>query len=227
MHHTHRPHVHRVMTAFVLVGAAVAWSGCAAKVRQDVFDVTMAEIRGELSDLDSQVSENTTRIDATEASLAALREDLEALSAELGEVEAQITEIENGVRFAMPVHFDFDRAEIRPVDRPALDRFAAVVDKYYPAAVVTVEGFADPAGSAAYNKRLSERRAQNVAQYLTDQGGLDDSGIRVAAYGEERLVVPGAQGPGRAGLENRRVAFVIEFGGELQKLNETVATSGT
>lgn len=224
MRHTHRrPHVHRVAAACVLVGAAAIWGGCAAKVRQDVFDATMAEIQGEVSDLDSRVSENTTRVDANEEALAALRENLETLASQLGEVEAQITEIENGIRFAMPVHFDFDRAEIRPVDRPALDRFAAVVDKYYPAAVLTVEGFADPAGSAAYNKRLSQRRAENVAQYLSDHGGLDRSSIRVAAYGEERLVVPGALGPGRAGLENRRVAFVIEFGGELQ--TETDATS--
>jgi peptidoglycan-associated lipoprotein len=217
--------VHRATAAFLLVGAAAAWSACAAKVRQDVFDETMQEIRGELGDLDSRVSDNSARIDTNEAALAALREDLEALSAQLGEVEAQITEIENGIRFAMPVHFDFDRAEIRPIDRPTLNRFAAVVEKYYPAAVLTVEGFADPAGSAAYNKRLSERRAENVAQYLTDHGGLDASGIRIAGYGEERLVIQGARGPGRAGLENRRVAFIIEFGGELP--TETVATAGT
>jgi hypothetical protein len=35
--------------------------------------------------------------------------------------------------------------------------------------------------------------------------------MRTVGYGENRQVIPGAQGPGDAGLENRRVAFVIEF----------------
>lgn len=201
-------------------------TGCAAKVKQDVFDQTIAELRGDIEDLDGRVTGNSDRIATNEEMLASLRSDLEALAAEFDELQVSITEIEDGLRFAMPVHFEFDRAEVRPSDTPALDRFARVAERYYPAAVITVEGFADPAGSAAYNLRLSERRAQNVADYLTTRGGLDASGIKIAAYGEasDRQVVPGAQGPGLAGIENRRVTFVIELGGEMAR--ETVATAG-
>lgn len=201
--------------------------GCAAKVNQDVFDQEIASIRGDISDLDTRVTGNTDRIDSVEGQIVALRQDLEALQAEFGELETQITEIEDGLRFAMPVHFEFDRADIRPADRPLLERFARVVSGYYEDALITVEGFADPAGPAAYNLDLSERRAQSVADFLTREGGLDPAGIRTVAYGEDRQVVPGAQGPGRAGLENRRVAFVIDFGGELQGVSETVATAGS
>lgn len=227
MRSQHRTIVKVFSAAFALVWVAGAAGGCAAKVRQDVFDQTIADLRGDLTELDSRVSDNDARIAQHEEALAALRSDLETLAADFGELQAQITEIENGLRFAMPVHFEFDRAEIRPVDRPALDRFAEVAGRYYPAAVVTVEGFADPAGSVAYNMQLSERRARNVARYLSEEGGLDSSSIRVAAYGEDRQVIPGAQGPGRRGLENRRVTFVIEFGGELQKMEETVASTGS
>ena len=106
-----------------------------------------------------------------------------------------------------------DRAELRESDRPVLDRFASVVREHYPGAVVTVEGFADPAGSAAYNRRLGQRRGESVRQYLTSDGQLGAERIRVVSYGEarDRQVVPGAQGPN--GLPNRRVALVIDYAG--------------
>ncbi len=216
-------HAAVLLGAMTLGGASL---GCAAKVKQDVFDQTIADLRGDIEELDGRVSDNSDRIATNEQTLASLRSDLEALAAEFDDMKVSITEIEDGLRFAMPVHFEFDRADVRPTDRPALDRFATVAGKYYPAAVITVEGFADPAGSAAYNLRLSERRAQNVADYLTSQGGLDAAGIKTAAYGEarDRQVVPGAQGPGAAGMENRRVTFVIELGGEMAR--ETVASAG-
>lgn len=223
----------RGSTAFTKTAAllgAVALSGatlgCAAKVNQDVFDETIAELRGDIEEIDGRVADNSGRIASNEETLSALRSDLEELAAEFDDMQASITEIEDGLRFAMPVHFEFDRAEVRTSDRPLLDRFARVASRYYPAAVITVEGFADPAGTVAYNLDLSERRAQNVAEYLTGPAGLDPAGIKVAAYGEaeDRQVVPGAQGPGLEGIQNRRVTFVIELSGDTPR--ETVATTG-
>lgn len=203
----------RVVGAVLVL--AIATVGCSAKVKQDVFDQTVAELRGEIEGLDTRVSDNSSRLEAHEAVMASLRAELTELAADFADMQAAIVEIEDGLRFVTPVHFDFDRADVRPEDEPLLDRFARVAVRYYPAAIVTVEGFADPAGSAEYNRALSERRAENVAGYLTAQGGLPAEGVRTAAYGEDRQVVPGAQGPGRAGLENRRVTFVIELAGEL------------
>lgn len=202
---------------------ASGWIGCSAKVEQEVFDREMATIREELDDLDSRVTDNRDAIDSNEATVAALRADLEALAQEFEGVAAKVTELENGLRFAMPVHFEFDRYDIRPVDEPLLDRFASVVGEHYAGATVTVEGFADPAGSEGYNQWLSQQRAETVARYLTERGGLDAGNVRTAAYGETRQVIEGAQGPGREGLENRRVTFVIEFGGELQPMERQVA----
>ncbi len=79
--------------------------------------------------------------------------------------------------------------------------------------MLTVEGFADPAGSRAYNEQLGMRRAEAVRDYLSSNGTLTNASIRTVSYGEvrDRQVVPGAQGPGDAGLENRRVALVIDY----------------
>jgi peptidoglycan-associated lipoprotein len=116
------------------------------------------------------------------------------------------------MKFNVPVHFDFDQSHLREPDRPVLDRFATVVKEYYPGAVVTVEGFTDPAGSAAYNQKLGQRRAEAVKEYLASAGGFETAQVRAVSYGEarNRQVVPGAKGPGDDGIENRRVALVID-----------------
>jgi peptidoglycan-associated lipoprotein len=87
-----------------------------------------------------------------------------------------------------------------------------VLSEYYPEALITVEGFTDPSGSAAYNLRLGQARADNVRGYLVTQSGLSDGQVRSVSYGEDtsRLVRPGAQGPGMEGRENRRVVIVID-----------------
>ena len=98
---------------------------------------------------------------------------------------------------------------------PARNFFAAVVKEYYPNAVVTVEGFTDPSGSTAYNLRLGRERAEAVKAVLLSQG-LMDTAVKVVSYGEarDRQVVPGAQGPGAEGMQNRRVSLVIDYSGD-------------
>ena len=153
--------------------------------------------------------ERLARINADSAmmrDLAALRTDLQSLRTEFG---AKITAMEEGMKFAFPVHFGFDDAAVREQDRAALDRFAQVAQRYYPGARITVEGFADPAGSPRYNLTLSQRRANAVREYLVSQG-LNGSQLRTVGYGETRLVNPGAAGSAAGAEWNRRVVFVIE-----------------
>jgi outer membrane protein OmpA-like peptidoglycan-associated protein len=70
-----------------------------------------------------------------------------------------------------------------------------------------------------------------VKSYLVGQGGLSASNLRTAGYGETRLVRPGAAGPGAAGIENRRVTFVVEWtqagGSSAASTTEPVAPTGS
>jgi peptidoglycan-associated lipoprotein len=138
--------------------------------------------------------------------LAALRADLTALRNEFG---AKITAMEGKVQFAFPVHFAFDDATVRDTDRAALERFAEVVRAYYNGAQITVEGFADPAGSRAYNLDLSQRRADAVREFLSERG-VSPSLLSSVGYGSTRQVRPGAMRDEPGAQLNRRVAFVIE-----------------
>jgi peptidoglycan-associated lipoprotein len=135
----------------------------------------------------------------------------EGLSALRREFDVTVERLESAVRFDMPVYFAFDEAFLRPEDLPVLDRFTSVVMEYYPDALLTVEGFTDPAGSVEYNRGLGLRRAEAVRGYLVGAGGFQESRVRAVSYGEDsvRLVAPGQAGHD-AGWENRRVALVIE-----------------
>jgi peptidoglycan-associated lipoprotein len=188
--------------------AALGSAGCAAKVNRDVYEAEIASIRSEIGDLDGRVGRTESGLLEVRARLDSLEKGLSALEEEF---DAQVARLEYGVRFAAPVHFDFDRASVRPEDVPLLERFADVVGAHYEGAVITVEGFADPAGSQAYNRRLSERRAEAIVSWLTSNADLPGGMFRTVGYGETRLVDPGAMGPGPDGLRNRRVAFVVEY----------------
>lgn len=163
-----------------------------------------------------------TDVNGLRTDVNALRNDLQTLRTDFG---ARITAMESQVKFAMPVHFGFDDAAVRQQDEAALEKFAQVARQHYPGATITIEGFADPAGSAAYNLRLSRERADAVRDFLVTKG-LDGAALRTVGYGKTRLVRPGAQG-GEAGAElNRRVTFVVETPGGAGTATVAAISSG-
>jgi outer membrane protein OmpA-like peptidoglycan-associated protein len=179
-------------------------SACATKgfVRNSV----SAESAARIAAVDSERAARVQGDEANKAEIASLRNDLQGLRTEFG---AKIAEVSQGLQFAFPVHFAFNDANVRTEDAAALDRFANVVSKHYTGAKVTVEGFADPAGSKSYNVGLSQRRADAVKAYVASKG-LDASLINAVGYGKTRQVNPGAWGDQPGAELNRRVVFVIE-----------------
>jgi peptidoglycan-associated lipoprotein len=145
--------------------------------------------------------------------VASLRTDLTALRTEFG---AKISEVAEGMKFALPVHFAYDDATVRQADAAALERFASVAQKHYPGAKITVEGFADPAGSARYNLDLSRRRAESVRSFIGEHG-VDPTLVNAVGYGETRLVRRDASRDMPGAELNRRVVFVIETPASTEK----------
>lgn len=198
---------------FVALGllGTVATSACATKgyVNKTVNTAVETERVARTSADDAQgrdIAGLRTDVTGLRTDLASLRTDLNSLRTEFG---ARITAMEDQVKFDMPVHFGFDDATVRSEDQPALQKFAKVVAKYYPGAKITVEGFADPAGSTQYNVALSKRRANAVRDMLVQQG-LNDALLASVGYGEARLVKPGAAKDTPGAELNRRVTFVVE-----------------
>jgi OmpA-OmpF porin, OOP family len=97
--------------------------------------------------------------------------------------------------------FDFNKATLKPAAKPVLDE-AVKVMKNKPDLKVSVEGHTDSIGGAAYNQKLSERRAASVRDYLVSQG-IDAARISVRGFGKSNPVASNDTEEGRA--ENRRV----------------------
>lgn len=191
--------------------------GCTHLVHQWELDGLLDPVNAELADHDTRITTLESDVAALQSRVGQLEQTVNQLG---GTVDSHINDeslhCPCGLEVSLPVHFDFNRADVRPVDHGILDGFAASVMANFPSALVTVEGFADEAGTAEYNSGLSRRRAQNVKTYLVDRG-MNGDNIRVAALGEarSRLVKPGETGATdpQSGIENRRVSFVLEWAG--------------
>jgi peptidoglycan-associated lipoprotein len=207
-----------------LAGTALLVLGCG--IKQADLDQQIAAVRSDMQSADNQLGHRVDTVDTRsqqtardvsnlEAEVRRLEQALEQLRANFDEAGLQMAV---SIRFAVPVHFDYDSHELRERDLPLLDRFASVIHDYYPEALVTLEGFADPAGEDAYNLWLGEQRAAAVRTYLTQQAGMPSDRVRIVSYGEaaNRQVEPGAWGP--QGAVNRRVSMVVEYSAIQQAL---------
>jgi OOP family OmpA-OmpF porin len=75
------------------------------------------------------------------------------------------------VVFSADSLFDFDKENVKPSGREALDKFAADL-RGTQFDVISVTGHTDRIGSDAYNKKLSTRRAEAVKTYLVEPAGI-------------------------------------------------------
>jgi len=75
---------------------------------------------------------------------------------------------------------------------------------------IEIQGHTDNKGSAAYNLKLSDRRAASVRKYLVSHGVLSNRLVS-RGYGLTRPIVPNDTEQNRA--LNRRVQFIRTEGG--------------
>ena len=106
------------------------------------------------------------------------------------------------------VYYDFDRADIKPEFRPAIEAHGRYLRDNADARV-TIEGNGDERGSREYNLALGQKRAEAVRRELRLWGATDQQ-IEAVSYGEEK---PKAAGHDEASwAENRRSDFVYRRG---------------
>ena len=105
-----------------------------------------------------------------------------------------------------PIHFDFDKYEIRPADRKIRDANAQWL-KDNANQLVLIEGHCDERGTNEYNLGLGERRARATMNYLVNQG-IAANRITLVSYGEERPVC--TEKNERCWQQNRRAAFLVK-----------------
>ena len=82
------------------------------------------------------------------------------------------------------IFYDFDKATLRPESTEALDKLITLLNEN---ANITIElsAHTDYRGSADYNQKLSQRRAESVVNYLTEHGIAADR-LSPVGYGKEK-----------------------------------------
>ncbi len=106
--------------------------------------------------------------------------------------------------------FAENSAQLLPGSYATLDKLATYL-KAHRDATVEARGYTDSKGSARLNQELSQKRAQSVLDYLTQNGVQTNQVLPAKGYGAEDPVAANATVAGRAA--NRRVELYLHNNG--------------
>lgn len=127
------------------------------------------------------------------------------VSIDLDPVEVIITDKEVILK---NVYFEFNKSNITDQGSNELDKLVKVMNDY-PAMVIFVKSHTDSNGSAAYNMKLSEQRAQATVQYVISKG-IKKERITGKGFGfSEPKVDCGTNCTDEQDAQNRRSEFII------------------
>ncbi|NDV11839.1 OmpA family protein [Crenobacter caeni] len=129
------------------------------------------------------------------------------LRAKLANTQVQVERVGDQIKLVMPenITFALNSYAVSGAAQRALGDVARVLNQY-PETTITVNGYTDSSGALAYNMKLSQQRAQAVANVLRADG-VAGSRISTRGYGPESPVATNATADGRA--KNRRVEILI------------------
>lgn len=114
--------------------------------------------------------------------------------------------VKNVQQINLNINFDYDSAIVKPEFYSEVEK-VAIFMRANPTARVIIEGHSDSDGPAAYNKTLSNKRAQASAKILVTKFGIDSLRVTAVGFGEERPLTANDTPADKA--KNRRVVAVI------------------
>ena len=171
----------------------------------------VARLEADRARAEAHRSSEQARLAQQEARDAAARAEQEkaALRADLMKQLSLILETRDSVRGLIvnmsDVLFDTGQATLKPGAREKLAKVSGIV-LAHPGLSLEVEGHTDSVGTDDSNQSLSERRAESVRTYLTQQG-IPSASIRVRGFGEAQPVASNDNAAGRQ--QNRRVELIV------------------
>jgi OmpA-OmpF porin, OOP family len=172
-----------------------------AKNTRDIRDVDTRAQQGieganqKASTADQKALDARSRADQAQTLASQASSRIDALSTQVANLDSYHPVVETSV------HFAFNKANLTKKAKEALDQLLAQVPntKGY---LLVVEGDTDSIGSATYNYKLSERRAESVVQYLSENS-IPAHKIYVIGLGKDKATAENRTADGRA--QNRRV----------------------
>ena len=174
----------------------------------------------------TKIQENISTIERSKASTLRADLDAEKLKAQKLEEEARrmaeeanrkfkelqssLIQVKNDARGTIismsDILFKVNKADLTPDLKTSLAKIAGILLVFKTSNII-VEGHTDNQGSAEYNQGLSERRAENVMNFLIEQG-VDKSRLTAIGYGLTKPIADNTTKEGRQ--KNRRVDLIIQ-----------------
>lgn len=207
--------------SIALAAVAVATTGCATKTYvHEYVDAQVTPVSKRVDVIESRVAVN-------EASIKALAERTDAaLSDQAGRIEGVSRTAQEALERASAagklaegklmyevvmsddtLRFGLHSAELSEVAKQRLVDFANRLKAENKNVYIEIQGHTDSTGNEAYNRKLSQARAESVKEYLNMNCGIPLHRMATIGYGES---APMADNKTRAGrIENRRVVLVV------------------
>lgn len=162
----------------------------------------------QMSQQESQIQQQQQQMQQQQAEIAAEQAKIDAEKAAIKATNQRFSELgEYNVIAEVTVLFANGKTIIEPQYKPKLLQLAQQA-KSVEGYVIQVKGYASSVGSAALNQKLSTQRADNVTDFLEQQGHIPLTNILApGAMGTSRQVAPDNTSEGQA--DNRRVVVRI------------------
>ncbi len=213
----------RFKSLTVVVAAAllaIAVTGCATKkyVKEETGTVNtrVDQVQGQVEQAQTKLNDHDQRIAANDQHIAATDQKVGEISKTAQEALQRAQDagklaegkfLYETVLTDDKVKFGFNKSQLSPEAKAALDDFAQKLKTENKSVYVEVQGHTDNVGSAKYNQELGESRASAVRLYLNEKQGFPLHRMNVISYGKDAPVADNKTRKGRA--QNRRVALVV------------------
>jgi OmpA-OmpF porin, OOP family len=197
-----------------LVAGTVTFHGSDLQTAQDIqagltpTEQQVQQNQKELQAQEQQIQQQKAQLQAQQAASAQHAAEIAANKAAIAAANKRFGELgDYNILGEVTVLFGNDQVSIEEQYKPQLLKLAQQA-KGITAYVIQVKGYASKVGSAALNERLSTERAENVTEFLEQQGQIPLTNILApGAMGTSRQVAPDTTAEGQA--ENRRVVVRI------------------
>lgn len=122
------------------------------------------------------------------------------------QIDIPLTALRSGAKLLLhDILFDINQAFLRPESYAELNRVVRLMNEN-PELRIEIQAHTDSQASAAYNQKLSDRRAESALQYLIESG-IDPNRMRSVGFGATKPVADNSTEEGRQ--LNRRVELLI------------------
>src|SRR5690606_6296425 len=183
-----------------------------AKTELDQMAAEKERLEIAMADLRQKQQSLVESMKSLEADRARIEREKAIVEDRLQGALSQVAETRDSARgfiLSLPdILFDVDQATLKPEARVVLAKLTGIL-LILPDLNVRIEGHTDSTGSASYNMRLSQQRADSVFNFLAEQG-LSSQRMKAVGYGMERPIADNSTREGRQ--RNRRVEIIIAEG---------------